>query len=286
MALVNIWRSSGQFRFGILILMALVILALARPWLTTLLIGDTDPRQIGAFGILESPSRDHWLGTDPYGRDWLAMVLVGLPSSLGVAAIAGVFSTVIGATVGFVSGYKGGRVDTVLRTFTDMLLVIPTLPLILILAAYARGLTVVQLALVLSIFSWPFAARVIRSQVLSLRERPYVELSKMTNLKDREIIVQDILPNMMPYLGIGFATSSVGAAFALVGLTILGLAPSGVLDLGTLLSLALEWGALSLGQWALFFAPMALLILLFLGAAFVSQGLEEVYNPRLRRAES
>lgn len=282
MALVRIWQSSGQFRFGMTIVLLLIVTALTHSWLITLLIGDTDPREVGAFGILESPSRDHWLGTDPYGRDWLAMTLLGLPNSLAVAGIAGVISTFLGALVGFTAGYKGGRVDTVLRTMTDMLLVIPTLPLILILSAFARGLSIVELALVLSVFSWPFAARVIRSQVLSLRERPYIELSKMTNLSDREIIVQDITPNMLPYLGIGFATSSVGAAFALVGLTILGLAPSGVLDLGTLISLALEWGALSLGRWPLFAAPMSLLILLFLGAAFVSQGMEEFFNPRLR----
>lgn len=282
MAFMKILRSSGQFRFGVTILLLLIIAGVAHKWLITLLIGDTDPREAGAFGILEDPSREHWLGTDPYGRDWLAMNLIGLPSSLAVAGIAGVISTFLGALVGFYSGFTGGRTDAILRTLTDMLLVIPTLPLILILGSFARGLSVVELALVLSVFSWPFAARVIRSQVLSLRERPYVELSRMSDLKNREIIVQDILPNMLPYLGIGLATSSVGAAFALVGLTIIGLAPSGVLDLGTLLSLALEWGALSLGRWPLFFAPMTLLIMLFLGAAFISQGLEEFYNPRLQ----
>ncbi len=282
MAFLNTWRQSGQFRFGVIVLGLLILAAVFHQLLIRLVIGDADPRQIGEFGILEPPSLQHPLGTDPYGRDWLAMNLLGLPSSLLVAAIAGLISTVIGAVVGFVSGYKGGRTDASLRTMTDMLLVIPTLPLILTLGAYARGLSVLQLALVLAAVSWPFAARVIRSQVLSLRERPYVELSKISDLKDRQIIFQDILPNMMPYLGIGLATSSVGAAFALVGLTIIGLAPSGVLDLGTLLSLALEWGALSLQRWTLFFAPMTLLILLFLGAAFISQGLEQVYNPRLR----
>ncbi len=163
-----------------------------------------------------------------------------------------------------------------------MLLVIPTLPLILILAAYARGMSIPQLAFVLAMFSWPFAARVIHTQVLSLRERPYIELSKMTNMSDREEIFQDILPNMLPYLGIGFATSSVGTAFALVGLTLLGLGPSGVLDLGTLISLAQGWGVLSLGKWPIFAAPVTLLILLFLGVALINQGVEEFYNPRLR----
>ncbi len=100
------------------------------------------------------------------------LVLVGLPNSLWTAAIGGVISTLIGVIVGFIAGYKGGWIDALLRTFTDMMLVIPTLPLIFILARYARKLDILTLALILGIFGWPFSARVIRSQVLSLRERP------------------------------------------------------------------------------------------------------------------
>jgi peptide/nickel transport system permease protein len=170
----------------------------------------------------------------------------------------------------------------VLRTITDMFIVIPTLPLIIILAANTRNLGSVKLALVLALFSWPVAARVIRSQVLSLRERPYIELSKMTNLSDREIIVGDILPNMAPYVAIGFAQASVGSAFALVGLTVLGLGPSSQMDLGRIISEALGYGVISLGKELIFVAPVMLLILLFLGLALVSQGMEEFFNPRLR----
>jgi peptide/nickel transport system permease protein len=186
--------------------------------------------------------------------------------------------------VGFVAGYKGGVIDAILRTFTDMMLVIPTLPLVFILARYVQHLSIPTLALILAIFSWPFSARVIRSQVLSLRERPYVELSKITNMSDREIIVQDILPNMLPYIGIGFAISSVGSAFALVGLTVLGLGPSDTIDLGAIIYFAQSWGVLSLHKYAILIAPVSLLILLFLGVALIQIGMEEFYNPRLRGA--
>jgi peptide/nickel transport system permease protein len=253
--------------------------------LIRLLIGDIDPMQTGSFMVFESPSRAHPLGTDRYGRDVLALVLVGLPNSLKVAAIAGIISTVIGSVVGFVAGYKGGTTDAVLRTFTDMMLVIPTLPLLFIMARYMSSLSIAVLGVLLAVFSWPFAARVIRSQVLSLRERPYIELSRMTRLSDREIIVQDILPNMLPYIGMGLAISSVGAAFAMVGLTIIGLGPTNQMDLGTLIFFAQQWGVLSLDKWAIFAAPAALLILFFLGVALINQGLEEFYNPRLRGAE-
>jgi peptide/nickel transport system permease protein len=282
MAVVNLFRESGKFRLGVIITLILIVIALLRTPLLRLAIGDTDPMAVGSFGIFLDPTRDHPLGTDRFGRDVLGLVLIALPVSLLVAFLAGALSTILGVIIGFVSGYKGGRTDSVLRTLTDMFIVIPTLPLIIILAANTRNLGSVKLALVLAAFSWPFAARVIRSQVMSLRERPYVELSRMTNLSDREIIVGDILPNMAPYVAIGFAQASVGSAFALVGLTVIGLGPSSQMDLGRMISEALGYGVISLGKELIFIVPVVLLILLFLGLALISQGMEEFFNPRLR----
>ncbi|MEJ7839434.1 MAG: ABC transporter permease [Thermomicrobiales bacterium] len=281
-AFVSLWQDSGKFKLGFIITAILVAVALLKQPLLALHLGDINPLREASFPIFLDPSREHPLGTDRFGRDVLGLVFVGLPTSLQVAFMAGGLSTVIGAVVGFVAGYKGGKVDTTLRTITDAFLVIPTLPLIIILAAYSRNLTSFQLALVLAAFSWPFAARTIRSQVLSLRERPYIELAKMTNMSDSQIIVQEVFPNMAPYVAIGFATASVGAAFSLVGLTVLGLAPSNQMDLGTLISLAWGWGVISLGKEWIFAAPVTLLILLFLGLALVQQGMEEFFNPRLR----
>ena len=282
MVFVNLFRESGKFRLGVVITLLLIVIGVLSTPLLRLAIGDTDPMAVGTFGIFLDPTRDHLLGTDRFGRDVLGLVLIALPVSLTVAFLAGALSTILGVIVGFVSGYKGGRVDSVLRTLTDMFIVIPTLPLIIILAANTRNLSSLRLALVLAAFSWPFAARVIRTQVLSLRERPYVELSKMTNLSDREIITGDILPNMAPYVAIGFAQASVGSAFALVGLTVLGLGPSSQMDLGRMISEALGYGVISLGKELIFVVPVVLLILLFLGLAMISQGMEEFFNPRLR----
>lgn len=285
MALARIWRSSGKFQIGATIIIALIALGLLHRPLIRLLLGDINPLETGGFGIFLDPNRENLLGTDRYGRDVLALVLLGLPNTLLVAAIAGSISTVIGVIVGFVAGYKGGKVDAFLRTVTDMFLVIPSLPLLLILSSYVKRVTILQLALILSIFSWSFAARVIRSQVLSLRERPYVELSRITNMSDREIIFQDILPNMLPYIGIGYATAAIAAAFALVGLEVIGLGPSDTMDLGLLINFALQWGVLSLGKWPIFAAPLLILTLLFVGVVLMNQGLEEIYNPRLRGGE-
>ena len=282
MVFVNLFRESGKFKLGVIVTFILILLAIFHEPLVRWLIGDVDPMQVGTYGIFLDPSGDNLLGTDRFGRDVLALVLIALPVSLTVAFLAGALSTVLGVIVGFVAGYKGGRVDAVLRTITDMFIVIPTLPLIIILAANTRNLNSLKLSLVLAVFSWPVAARVIRTQVLSLRERPYIELSKMTNLSDREIIVGDILPNMAPYVAIGFAQASVGSAFALVGLTVLGLGPSSQMDLGRMISEALGYGVISLGKELIFVVPVVLLILLFLGLAMISQGMEEFFNPRLR----
>jgi peptide/nickel transport system permease protein len=282
MVLVNLFKESGKFRLGVIITLGLILLGIMSGLLRRWIVGNEDPMQVGLYGIFLDPSSDHWLGTDRFGRDVLALVLISLPVSLTVAFLAGALSTVLGVIVGFTAGYKGGKLDSFLRTITDMFIVIPTLPLIIILAANTRNLGSVKLALVLAAFSWPFAARVIRTQVMSLRERPYVELSKMTNLSDREIIVGDILPNMAPYVAIGFAQASVGSAFALVGLTVLGLGPSSQMDLGRMISEALGYGVISLGKEEIFLVPVILLILLFLGLALISQGMEEFFNPRLR----
>lgn len=283
MALLNLWRESGKFRLGVIITLLLIVLALLHQVLIRMIIGgDVDPARQGAYGIFLDPSSAHWLGTDRFGRDVLGLVLKALPVSLTVAFLAGALSTVIGVVIGFTSGFMGGKVDAFLRTFTDMFIVIPTLPLIIILAANTRNLSSLTLSLVLAVFSWPFAARVIRSQVLSLRERPYIELSRMTNLTNREIIIGDILPNMAPFVAIGFAQASVGSAFALVGLTVLGVGSSSQIDLGRIISEALGYGVISLGKEWIFVAPVVLLVLLFLGLALISQGMEEFFNPRLR----
>jgi peptide/nickel transport system permease protein len=164
-----------------------------------------------------------------------------------------------------------------------MFLVIPTLPLLLALAAYAKSVSLPEVALMLSIFSWPFPARVIRSQVLSLRERPYVELAKLSKESDFTIIFQQLLPNLLPYIGVGFASAALGAIFALVGLEVIGLGPTSTMDLGLLINLAINWGVLTMGAWTIFVAPIVLLVLLFLSLNLMNLGLEEFFNPRLRR---
>ena len=280
----DLFSGSRLFIVGLSILVFLVLIALLQPLLNKWLIGDIDPITMGSFGSYLPISKEHWLGTDRWGRDWMAQLLLGLRYSLLIGALAGSVAAFVAIILGFVAGYKGGGVDTALRTFTDMVLVIPSWPILVTLAAYIKGLSIPVMALLLAAFSWPWAMRTIRAQVMSLREQPYVELAKVSNLKDLEIIFQELLPNLLPYLGVGLATGIVNAILAETGLELIGLGPGGdIITLGLMINFAMGWGVLALGKWQMMFAPVICLILLFLSLNLINIGLEELFNPRLKR---
>ncbi len=276
-----LWNNK-RFSAGLALFLVICLLALLQPVLVRWKLGDVSAMTVGTFPIYGDPSAEHWLGTDRMGRDVLSVLLIGLRYSLAIGLLAGVLATTVGIIVGFVAGYQGGWVDNSLRSFTDMILVIPSFPILVTLSAYIRGLNVVTMAILLAIFSWPFSARAIRSQVLSLRERGYVDLARASGLSSMEIIFQDILPNLLPYLGVGLAVSTVGAILAAVGLELIGLGPGNVATLGLMINWAIGWGAMSLGKWHLIAAPAGALVILFFALNLMNIGLEEAFNPRLK----
>lgn len=277
-------RASPKLSLGLAILIVVVLIGIFNQQLITLVGHRTggDPMAFSA-DHWQKPNARHLLGTDQFGRDVLAMVLTGLATSLQIGAIAGMLSTAIAVVIAFVAAYKGGLFDAVLATLTDFFLVVPTFPLLIAYSGFAKGVSLVQIGVILAIFSWPGAARQIRSQVLSLRSRPYVDLARVSKFNDLEIIFQELAPNMLPYIALGLAYAAIAAMFALIGLEVIGLGPSGVIDLGLIINLATSGGALSLGAWGVFVAPIFVSALLFFALTLVNIGLEEVYNPRLRK---
>lgn len=275
---------SPKLSLGLGIIIVVVVLGVLNGWLRGLI-----SHHIGGDPMAFSP--DHWvhpngkhlLGTDQYGRDVAAMTLDGLATSLKIGVIAGVLSTAIAIVVAFVAAYRGGFMDAILSTVTDFFLVIPTLPLLIAYSAFAKHVSLLQIGVILAIFSWPGAARTIRTQVLSLRARSYVDLAKVSKLNTLEIIFAELAPNMLGFLALGLAYAAVAAMFALIGLEVIGLGPSGVIDLGFILNLATSSGALTLGAWGIFVAPIAIASLIFFGLTLINVGLEERYNPRLRK---
>lgn len=267
---------------GLILFVILCLLSIFQPLIVRLLIGDINPMSQGKFPIFEPPSPQHLLGTDRFGRDVAALLLIGLRFSLSIGILAGVIGTLVGAAVGLIAGFYGGWVDNVLRSSTDMILVIPTLPLLITLSAYIKRMDVVTMAILLALFSWPFSARTIRAQVLSLRERNYIDLARASNLSGLEIVFQEIMPNLLPFIGVGLAASTVGAILAEFGLEVLGLGPGNVSTLGLMINWAISWGALTLGKGIIVAAPAAALILIFLSLNFINIGLEQAFNPRLK----
>lgn len=259
----------------------LVVLAIIHP-LASAAVGSQDsggdPLAIAAYRPWLMPTGSHWLGTDRYGRDILVMSLTGLCVTAGRAHRRPDFHG-NRRHCGVRWRLQGRGVGQHASTVTDMFLVIPSLPLLLVLSAYVRRVSLAQVGVMLAIFSWAFAARTMRAHVLSLRSRPYVDLARINDASDMEIIFQELLPNLLPYIGVGFANAAINSIFGLVALEVIGLGPAGVIDLGMMINFSINWGAMSLGAWPLFMAPITLLSLLFMAQQLVNIGLEEVYNP-------
>jgi peptide/nickel transport system permease protein len=189
-------------------------------------------------------------------------------------------ATAIGTLVGFFAGYIGGWLDTMLLSVTNVLLIIPAYPILVVLVLYTPRISIEVMALILAVFSWPFAARTIRAQVLGLKERPYVDMARISGMSPNRIIFTELLPNLLPYLLVSFAFSTLGAMAAEVGLALIGLGPSNGLSLGLLIYFGR--GVLSLGRYDILLIPPLILIGIFAAITLINLGMEEYLNPRLQ----
>lgn len=283
--LETVWRfRSAKVRVGLIILIALVLAGILEPLITEFRFGALDPLEIGAFPKDQPPSPRFPLGTDYLGRDYLTMFLVALRNSLAVGFLAGVAAILIAIIVGFLAGYKGGFIDSLLSSITNAMLILPSWLLLATLVAFApRALGIVESALLTSIFIWPWSARSLRAQVLSLRERPYIDMARVTNEGTLEIIFEELLPNLLPYIITGFSGTVIGAIFFETSIRLLGLGPQGYVSLGLLVNIAITNAYFALGYYHLLLPPIVALILIFVSLNLINIGLDEFFNPRLRK---
>jgi peptide/nickel transport system permease protein len=237
---------------------------------------------MGAGRFNTPPSAQHLLGTESTGRDVLAEMIYGIPRSLEIGLIAGTIGIVVGTTLGMISGYYRGTTDSVVRSITDIALVIPSLAILVVIASVSRSTTIEAMAFVVAIFAWAGPTRTIRSQSLSLRERPFASMASLSGQNDFEIIFFELLPNLLPYIMAGFVGAVSGAILASVGLQLLGLGPLDIPNLGMMLQTSFYYSALLRGQYWWFGPPILALIVLFLGMFLISVALDEYANPRLR----
>jgi peptide/nickel transport system permease protein len=230
---------------------------------------------------LEPPSSRFWLGTDELGRSVLDLVIQGSQISLLVGFLATAISMVIGALVGISAGYFGGGIGALLMRFTDWFLVIPFLPLAIVLGAIL-GRSLFVIALVIGLVTWAGTARVVRAQVLALKERPYVERARALGASNRQIIARHILPNVFPLI---FANTILVVAVAILTettLSFLGLGDPFSVSWGSILESAYAEGAISLGAWWYLVPPGVCVVLVVLGFTMCGYAFDEILDPRLR----
>ncbi|MFG1694713.1 ABC transporter permease [Nonomuraea sp. NPDC049309] len=240
-----------------------------------------DPAATSDAG-LQPPSAEHWLGTTQTGQDVLVQLVYGARVSLGVGVLSAVIATVLAVAVGLVGGYVGGAVDEVLSVLTNIFLVLPALPLIIVLAGYLPQRGVTSVAVVIAVTGWAWGARVLRAQTLSVRRRDFVQAARASGEGPLRIVFFEILPVLLPVIATSFLATVVSAILAEAGLSFLGLADLSTVSWGSMLYFAQNGQALLIGAWWWFIPPGLCIALIGTGLALVNFGIDEIANPRLR----
>lgn len=268
-----------QLATGLTTVLVLVLLGLLGP-----LVLGSEGLTLGSAPFSRPPTSRNLLGSDAQGRDVLTFLVHAIRPTLTIGLIAGGVGTLLGATLGLLSGFLRGPTDSVIRTAADVAMNIPGLVVLIVLASLVRTTSVELMALVVASLAWPFPTRSIRAQTLSLREQAFVQLARLSGRGEVEIAFREILPNLLPYIIAGFVGSVSGGILASVGLQLLGLGPRLTPTLGLMLEESFSSGALVRGLWWWWGTPTLVLCLLFLGLFLISMGLDDFANPRLRRA--
>jgi len=266
-----------KFMVGFTLFIAIVIVSYVGRALTPY-----DPLAAGMFPIDHPPCPEHPLGTDSLGRDVLAQLFFSVEQSLIVGFTVATIGTLVGAVIGFLAGYYGGVVDLILRSFTDIFIVIPMLPILILIASMVRVVSIWMTATILSIFAWAWPARQVRAQVLSLKERDFVYMARLSGMGSFEIIFRELMPHMLQWLGANFTNSVVWAILTEAGIEFLGLGPQKTMTLGMMLYWAMYHAAVFRGLWWWWAPPIITIILIATSLFLMHVGLDEIVNPRLR----
>lgn len=275
----NLWRAVRHNRkatAGALLLLFFLALAIF-------------PGQIAPDGYASTnfapalpPSAAHWLGTTAFGQDIFSQLVYGTRESLIIAFAVGGLSTFISVIVGVSAAYLRGFADGVLSLFTDVLLVIPTFPLIILIAAYVRSAGLLTIIIVLGLLGWSYGARQLRSQVLSLRDRDFLESARVRGERSLYIIVVEVLPTMTSLIVASFLGAALYAVLTAAGLQFIGLGDPNAQSWGTMLYWAENNEALGAGMplWAIM--PGVCVALLGASFALLNYAFDEISNPALR----
>ncbi len=282
---------NGKFLFGAFILLAVISIEFIGPlfWNTELAKVASAPTNMVPVWVeadtklgFKAGDPAHPLGTESSGRDMLALLLVATPRSMRVGLIGAVVGMTVGVILGFTAGFLGGWVDDVIRIISDAVITIPGLAVLIVIASYVRQLEIGSMALILALFAWPLPTRLFRAQVLSMRERGYIQMAQLSGASASAIMFKEMMPNLLPFLAASFTGTVSGIILAAAGLETLGLGPTRIPTLGMTINNALRASAIFRGMWWWWGAPIVMLIVIFVGLFFMTIGLDEIANPRLR----
>jgi len=269
-------RSKAGFA-GFVLLALIVGMAIIAP----LVVDPANPTQVDK--IWGGPSLEHPLGNDGSGKDILKQILLGGQTVIFVGFGAALLTTVIAVVIGSLAAYFRGRFDAVMLQLTDIVMTIPQIVLLAVMGAFFRLDSPVALAVLIGVLSWPVLMRSIRAQVLTLKEREFVEAARLLDLGTLRVVFVEIVPNMASYILINFIIAVTNAIYALVGLYLLGLAPLAGANWGLMINDALIRGAATNRDAMIYIlAPVTMIVLLQLGLIMLTRSLEEILNPRLR----
>jgi len=279
--LPGIWKTFSRNRiavFGVAMLIVVVFVAVFAPF-----IAPFDPKSsqgVGTSDIYNPPSAVHWFGTDDAGKDIFSLFLYGARVSLMVGFFASFISVGIGGTIGLVAGYYGGRVENILMRFTDTMLVIPDLPLIVVIVALTKP-SLLNIIFVIGIFGWTTTARIVRSQTLAVKSRKFVLRARGIGASNPHIIRHHILPLVMPILVVNAILVISTAILNESTLSFIGLGDPSAISWGQMLNFAFSRGAMSAGAWWALVVPGCGIVWVVLSLTLLGHGLEQVLNPRL-----
>jgi peptide/nickel transport system permease protein len=266
--------------FGIVVFGGMVLAALLAP-----VLAQNPPDEIVALPG-QPPNKDFWFGTTDQGYDVFAQVVWGARISLAVGAAAALLSTVIAATLGMLAAYAGGWIDDTINTMTNVFLVIPALPLLIVVHSFLPTRGPVVMVLILGLTTWAVEARILRSQALSLRNRDFVEAAKVSGEGTWRIVFGEIMPNMVSRIAAGFLLVFYLSIIFAAGLEFLGFGDVNKITWGTTLYWAQNNSSVLQGAWWHFVFPGVALALAVAALVFINFGVDELANPRLRRRKA
>lgn len=269
------WRA----RIGALVITGYVLMGTVGVYLVP-------PPQTNEGDLLVAPFQSFTfpLGTDGLGQGIFRQIVHATPAMLLMILSGAIFTVVLASVVGTVAGYERGRVDAILMTIADIVMTVPGLPLIIVISAFIKPSHPAMVGIILSINAWAGLARSIRSEVLRLRHAEYVEASRLMGLRRHTVLIEDVLPNLMPYITMNFVQTARNIIFASVALYFLGILPADSFNWGVMMNLAYQTAGalytLESAHWLI--APMLAIIGLSLALTLFAQGADRLFNPRIR----